>query len=201
MEKGHWRLQPLYWPNQQSGKTAISRWWTGHSSLRAHLKRISIMDFCTLWLQRSRIDGPPHPPGLFSLAATKTPGMAAVHHQQAVGNGGRPAPHHPIPDNMWTEGLSTADRPQKKKNQITSSSEPLIEEIFPLNLTWVLTPFPENSLRWEYKPRFSLCTHAFHCTDSKDPDIQLLDGWMPATKTHPACTIHEDRMWLPLWLD
>ena len=35
---------------------------------------------------------------------------------QAVGNGGRPAPHHPIPGNMWTEGLSTADRPQKKKN-------------------------------------------------------------------------------------
>ena len=26
----------------------------------------------------------------------------------------RPAPHHPIPGNMWTEGLSTADRPQKK---------------------------------------------------------------------------------------
>ena len=30
-------------------------------------------------------------------------------------NGGRPALHHPIPGNMWTEGLSTADRPQKKK--------------------------------------------------------------------------------------
>ena len=24
---------------------------------------------------------------------------------------------------------------------------------------------------------------------------------MPATKTHPACTIHEDGMQLPLWLD
>ena len=24
---------------------------------------------------------------------------------------------------------------------------------------------------------------------------------MPATKTHPACNIHEERMWLPLWLD
>ena len=33
-----------------------------------------------------------------------------------MGNGGRPAPHHPVHDNMWTEGLSTADRPQKKKN-------------------------------------------------------------------------------------
>ena len=43
--------------------------------------------------------------------------MAAgwVNHQQPVGNGGRPAPHHPIPGNMWTEGLNTAERPQKKK--------------------------------------------------------------------------------------
>ena len=42
--------------------------------------------------------------------------MAAgsVNYQQAVMNGGRPALHHPIPGNMWTEGLSTADRPQKK---------------------------------------------------------------------------------------
>ena len=48
--------------------------------------------------------------------------MAAgrVNHQQAVGNGGRPAPHHP--GNMWTEGLSTADRPQKKKNDRCISS-------------------------------------------------------------------------------
>ena len=56
---------------------------------------------------------------------------------------------------------------------------------------------PKNSFGWEYKPRSSLCTHAFHRTDSKDPDIHVLDGWMPATKTHPACTIHEDGMWLP----
>ena len=28
--------------------------------------------------------------------------------------------------------------------------------------------------------------------DSKDPDVHVLDGWMPATKTHPARTIHED---------
>ena len=32
--------------------------------------------------------------------------------------------------------------------------------------------------------------------DSKDADIYFLDGWMLATKTHPACTIHEDGMWL-----
>ena len=72
---------------------------------------------CTLRLQRSRTDDPPHPPGLSHLEETEAPVMAAgwVNHQQAVGNGGRPAPHCPIPGNMWTEGLSTADRPQKKK--------------------------------------------------------------------------------------
>ena len=26
------------------------------------------------------------------------------------------------------------------------------------------------------KPRSSLCTHAFHYMDSKDPDIHVLDG-------------------------
>ena len=45
--------------------------------------------------------------------------------------------------------------------------------------------------------RSSLCTHAFHRMDSKDPDVHVLDGWMPATKTHPSRTIHEDGMWLP----
>ena len=38
-----------------------------------------------------------------------------VNHQQDVGNGRRPASHHPIPGNMWTEGLSTADLLQEKK--------------------------------------------------------------------------------------
>ena len=70
-----------------------------------------------------------------------------------------------------------------------------IEGIFPLELTWVLTQFPQNSFRWEYKPRSSSWTHVFHRTDSKDPDIHVLDGWMRASKTHPACTIHKDRMW------
>ena len=41
----------------------------------------------------------------------------------------------------------------------------LVEEIFPLELTWVLTPFPKKLLD-EYKPRSSLCTHAFHHIDS-----------------------------------
>ena len=72
-----------------------------------------------------------------------------------------------------------------------------VEGSFPLELTWIQTPFPQNSFGWEYKPRSSLCTHAFHRMDSKDPDVHVLDGWMLATKTHPARTIHEDGMWLP----
>ena len=59
----------------------------------------------------------------------------------------------------------------------------------------------QNFFRWEYKSRSSLCTHVFHHADSKDPDIYVIDGWMLATKTHPVCTIHEDGMWQPLWLD
>ena len=47
IEKDHWRLQPLYRPNQPSGKT-----WADHyiravnrpCGLRAHLKRIGIME-------------------------------------------------------------------------------------------------------------------------------------------------------------
>ena len=62
---------------------------------------------------------------------------------------------------------------------------------------WIVLGSVEYSFGWEYKPRSCLCTHAFHRTDSKDPDFHVLDGWMPATKTYPARTIHEDGMWLP----
>ena len=41
---------------------------------------------------------------------------------------------------------------------------------------------PQNSFGWTYKPGSSLCIHAFHCMDSKDPDVGVLDGWMPETK-------------------
>ena len=43
-----------------------------------------------------------------------------------------------------------------------------------------LTPFPKNS-DWEYKLRSSLCTHAVHHTNWKDPDIHVLDGWKVVT--------------------
>ena len=69
-----------------------------------------------------------------------------------------------------------------------------------LGVNMVLTPFPKTSFGWEYKLRSSLCTHAFHRTHSKDPDIHVLVGRMPASKTHPACTICEDGMWQPQWL-
>ena len=81
-----------------------------------------------------------------------------------------------------------------------SSSEPPVEGIFFLGVNMVSDSISQNSFGWEYKPSSSLWTHAFHCTDSTNPDIHVLDGWMPATKTHPACTIHGDKMWLPLWL-
>ena len=80
----------------------------------------------------------------------------------------------------------------------------LVEGIFSLELTWVWTPIfpsPPPPFGWEYKPRSSLCIHAFHHTDSKDSDMYVRDGWMLATTTHPACPIYEDGMWLPQWLD
>ena len=75
------------------------------------------------------------------------------------------------------------------------------KDFFPLELTWDLTPFPQNSFGFEYKPRSSLCIHAFQLTGSRDPDIYVLEGWMLATKTHPACTIHKDGIWLLQLLD
>ena len=53
---------------------------------------------------------------------------------------------------------------------------------------------PWNSFGWECKSRSGLCTHACHGMDLKDPDIHVLDGWMLATKTHPARTIQNVTM-------
>ena len=50
-----------------------------------------------------------------------------------------------------------------------------VEGIFSLELSWVLTPLPKTLLN-ESIMRSSLCTHAFHGTDSKDPEIHVLDG-------------------------
>ena len=80
-----------------------------------------------------------------------------------------------------------------------AQSHPVGEFSFGGNTSSDSTPL--NSLRWEYKLRSSLCTHAFHRIDSKDPDLHVFDEWMPATKTHPAHTINEDEMWLRVRLD
>ena len=74
MEKSHWGLQPLYWPNQPSGKT-----WTDHyiQAENRTLWPVSTPEanwhhgLCTLRLQRRGTDGPPHPPGLLHLAKTR----------------------------------------------------------------------------------------------------------------------------------
>ena len=61
---------------------------------------------------------------------------------------------------------------------------------------------PLNSFGWEHKPRCGLCTHAFHCTDSKDPDIHDLDRCMPATKTHPdAPSMKTECDYLNSWIE
>ena len=57
------------------------------------------------------------------------------------------------------------------------------EGLFPLELTCVLTPLPTDSFRLEYKLRSSLCIHAFNHTNSKDPYIHVIDGWMLVTNT------------------
>ena len=51
-----------------------------------------------------------------------------------------------------------------------------VEGIFPLELTWVLTPFPQTLSDESTNTRSSLCIHAVHSTDSKDPDIHVLEG-------------------------
>ena len=52
---------------------------------------------------------------------------------------------------------------------------PPVEGIFPLELTWFLTPFPQNSFGWQCKLWSSLCTHAFHCIPVT---IQCTSVWM-----------------------
>ena len=42
---------------------------------------------------------------------------------------------------------------------------------FSLGVNMGSDSIPPNSFGGEYKLRSSLCTHAFHCTNSKDPDI------------------------------
>ena len=47
---------------------------------------------------------------------------------------------------------------------------------------------PKNSFRWEFKPTFCLCAHAFLRTDSKDPDVHVLNN-----KNTPS--MHHSQRW------
>ena len=50
-----------------------------------------------------------------------------------------------------------------------------IEEIFTLELTWVLTPFPQK-LSDESINQDLVCAHMHSITQTKNPDIHVLDG-------------------------
>ena len=56
----------------------------------------------------------------------------------------------------------------------------LVEGVLPLELPWVLNPFPKNSLGWEYKPRSSLCTHALHHTHTLKRSWHSCPRWVNA---------------------
>ena len=54
----------------------------------------------------------------------------------------------------------------------------------------------EDHSRYVSKHRTALYVR----THINDLDNHVLDRWMAATNTHPACTIHEDGMWLPMYI-
>ena len=58
----------------------------------------------------------------------------------------------------------------------------------------------QNTLSDECLNRSSLCTLVFHGTDSKDPDIHVLDGGMAATKTHPHPPLKTECDYLYVWI-
>ena len=51
---------------------------------------------------------------------------------------------------------------------------------FSLGVNMGSDDIPQKTL--SHKPKSSLCTHAFHRTDSKDSDIHALDGWKQQQK-------------------
>ena len=82
---------------------------------------------------------------------------------------------------------------------VQPSSELYTSGYFPLgvNLSSHSTPY---SFALEYTPQSSLyiCipSHGFKRTSS-----HIVDKWMSATKTHPACTICINKMWQSVWLN
>ena len=58
-----------------------------------------------------------------------------------------------------------------------------------------------SSFGREYKGKLSLCMCAVRHTGFEDHDMDILNGWMPATEPCLACTIPEDGIWPPgRWL-
>ena len=68
-----------------------------------------------------------------------------------------------------------------------------VEGFFPWSKHGFWLPFSQNSFGWEYKPRSSLCTHAFHNTESKDPDNHVLAWWNASNKNTPS--MHHPWRW------
>ena len=80
-------------------------------------------------------------------------------------------------------------------------SELPVEGFFPCGVNMGSDSFPPKLVQMRvYTLRSSLCTRAFHGTDSQDPDVHVLDRWMLAAKAHPACTIHKECDYLKGWI-
>ena len=76
----------------------------------------------------------------------------------------------------------------------------LLERIFPWELTKVVIPFPKSSLDGSIN-RVSF-VHACILSHGLQGSWHSCPGWMSVNrKTHPACTVHKDGMYLPLWLN
>ena len=75
-----------------------------------------------------------------------------------------------------------------KHPRFPPSSEPLIDRTLPLELTWVLTPFPKTLSDESINLRL-VCAHMHSIAWTKK-------SWVNASneKHNPACTIHEDSM-------
>ena len=73
-------------------------------------------------------------------------------------------------------------------SQVQTFSEPPVEGILKTLGVTMVSECPQNSFGWEYKPGSSLCTHAFHRTDSWRPR-QVNAG----NKSTPS--MHHARKW------
>ena len=79
-------------------------------------------------------------------------------------------------------------------SRIPPFSEPPVDAIFPLELTWVLTPF-SKTLSDKSINRVLVCAHMNSVARiQKTLSFMSCTGECRQQKTHPACTILEDGM-------